>query len=122
MQSKEPTIMSVDLKKYRIRVHKAALHVLGDPKYIQLLVNPKDMAVAIRAVSKSVSGDQVHVVSKARMQSDFSYEIYSRPFIDKLREVVPGLELGHTYHISGVVLPKESVALYSLKTIKRVES
>ena len=26
--------MSIDLKKYCIRIHKACLHLIGDPKYI----------------------------------------------------------------------------------------
>jgi len=119
--SKTPTIMSVDLKKYRIRVHKAALHLMGDPKYIQLLVNPQEMAVAIRSVDQTMSGDQTHLVSPSRMKSDFSYEIYSQSFVKKLCEVVGGLDSGYSYHISGVVLHKEKVALYSLKTIRKME-
>ena len=39
--------MSIDLKKYCIRIHKACLHLIGDPKYIQILVNLDDMAVVI---------------------------------------------------------------------------
>lgn len=114
------TTMSVDLKKYRIRLHKSALHLLGDPKYIQLLVNPQEMVVAILPVEKSVPGNQVHAVSQLRMQSDESVEIYSQSFIKKLCNVIGGLDGGHTYHISGVVLQRGNVALYSLKTIKRV--
>ena len=43
-----------DLKKNRIRIHKLTLHMLGDPEYIQLLVNPQDSMIAIR---KSVRKD-----------------------------------------------------------------
>ena len=32
------TQISIDLKKFRIRVHKESLHLIGDPKYIQFLV------------------------------------------------------------------------------------
>ena len=46
------TTISVDVKKYRIRVFKKALHQIGDPDFIRLLVNPTDMLVAIRAVDK----------------------------------------------------------------------
>lgn len=117
--SKLPTTMSVDLRKYRIRLHKSALHLLGNPKYIQLLVNPHDMVVAILPVKNTVPGDQVHTVSQIRMQSDESVEIYSQSFIKKLCDVIGGLDDGYTYHISGVVLQKGNVAVYSLKTIKR---
>ena len=33
------TQISIDLKKYRIRVHKESLHLIGDPAYIQFLVS-----------------------------------------------------------------------------------
>lgn len=32
--------ISLDMKKFRIRVYKATLNLLGPPKYIQLLVIP----------------------------------------------------------------------------------
>ena len=35
-------VLCIDLKKNRIRIHKLTLHMLGDPEYIQLLVNPQD--------------------------------------------------------------------------------
>ena len=44
--------LSVDLKKYCIRLHKATYRLIGQPKYIQLLVNPKERVVAVRAISK----------------------------------------------------------------------
>ena len=47
-----PVTLSIDLKKYRIRVHKSTLHLLGDPRYIQLLINPSDQIVAIRSVER----------------------------------------------------------------------
>ena len=39
MSDKEEGIVSIsiDMKKHRIRIHKATLHLLGDPKYIQIL-------------------------------------------------------------------------------------
>lgn len=112
--------ISFDLKKYRIRIYKSLLHKLGDPKYIQLLVNPEDMAVAVISVEKESSGDQTHKVSQRRMASDNSVEIYSRPFIDKLCAVVGGLEAGRSYRLSGALVPNEKAAVFSLKTIKPI--
>lgn len=56
--SNPTTTMCVDLKQFRIRIYKTTLHSLGDPKYIQILVNPNDKAVAIRSVDVEMSGDQ----------------------------------------------------------------
>ena len=116
-----PTSISVDLKKYRIRIFKNTIHLLGDPKHIQLLVSPSKMEVAIRAVESELPAAQTHKVNQHQMNSDNSFEIYSRTFVLKLCEVVGQLETTGTYRISGEVLPKQKVAVYSLKTIKKVE-
>lgn len=62
--------MSIDLKKYCIRIHKACLHLIGDPKYIQILVNLDDMAVVIRSVDHTLRGG-----SDTQSQSD-TVQIY----------------------------------------------
>ncbi len=121
MNSVMSTTMAVDLKKYRIRIHKATIHQLGDPKYIQLLVNPKTMEVAIRCVEKEFSGDQTHKVNTHRMKSDNSYEIYSRTFTTKLCEIIGGLEANYSYRFFGNILPAQRAAVFSLKTIKRID-
>ena len=117
-----PTSMSVDLKKYRVRIHKDALHRLGDPAFIQLLVSPRDTAVAIRAVETEYAGDAVHRVRKKLLESDNSVEIYSRSFIEKLCKIIEGsLDHGQCYRIAGAVIPGEKTAIYSLKTIQKID-
>lgn len=51
--------MAVDTKKYGIRIHKALFRQLGEPRYIQLLVNPDEGVVAIQTVDKEMSLWQV---------------------------------------------------------------
>ena len=38
-QARQQVTIAVDLKKYRIRIHRNTLALLGTPKYIQLLVS-----------------------------------------------------------------------------------
>lgn len=114
-------IMSFDLKKFRIRIHKSTIHTLGDPRYIHLLVNPEKRTVAVRAYNGTSPGKDAHRIKQSLMNSDNSYEIYSRPFVTKLCEVVGGLETECGYRISGVIVPSEKMAVYSLKTITRIE-
>ena len=111
-------ILSVDMKKYRIRIHKATLHKLGDPPYIQLLINPSSSIVALKAVDNSSSKDQTHRVSKKALESSNSIEIYSKFFIDKLNELVPDLSDGNCYHMTGSIVPSERMAVFSFKTLK----
>lgn len=68
-------VLCIDLKKNRIRIHKLTLHMLGDPEYIQLLVNPQDSMIAIR---KSVRKDYLaHRVRYSKADSRYCYELYS---------------------------------------------
>ena len=114
-----PTVLlSVDMKKYRIRIHKATLHLLGDPPYIQLLINPASSIVALKSVSRSTSKDQTHRVPKKTLRSSNSVEIYSKYFIDKLIELVPDLTDGNCYHMTGTIIPSENMAVFSFKTLR----
>ena len=64
---------------------------------------------------------QTHRIVEKRMHSENSYEIYSRPFIRKLREVEPGIEDGGAYRLTGSVIPSLKVAVFSLKTLQRMD-
>ncbi len=115
--------MCFDLRKYRIRLSHQVIHALGDPQYIQLLVHPEDMVVAVRAVSKEQPGDQTYRVAKQSMLPGNSFEIYSREFMERLCSVagdVGSFEAGASYHISGIVIPDNRVALYYLNTVKKL--
>lgn len=117
-----PTVLlSVDMKKYRIRIHKATLHMLGDPPYIQLLVNPSSSIVALKSVARSTSNDQTHRVPKKTLRSSNSVEIYSKTFIDKLIEIVPDLRDGNCYHMTGTIIPSENMAVFSLRSLHPFE-
>ena len=118
---KNPITMAVDLKKYGIRIHKTVFRMIGEPKNIQLLVNPTAKSVAIRAVSEPYSRDQTHRINKRRMRSDSSYEIYSKDFVKKLCMVVGGLDEGYGYRLTGRIVPEENTAVFSLNTIQRFE-
>lgn len=112
--------MAVDTKKYGIRIHKALFRHLGEPRHIQLLVNPVEGVVAIQTVEKEMSGGHTHRIKEKRMQSESSYEIYSRPFIRKLCEVAPNIEDGCAYRLSGSIIPPLKTAVFSLKTLQRM--
>lgn len=121
----EPTaaniMLSVDMKKYRIRIHKATLHKIGDPPYILLLINPESSVVALKAVKRASSKGQTHRVSKKALQSSNSVEFYSKSFIDKLNELVPDLNEGFCYHMTGRIVPAENMAVFSFKTLRPFE-
>ena len=52
--------ISIDLKEYCIRIHRTVYRMLGEPKYIQLLVNPDLGYVGIKASEKGVLDELAH--------------------------------------------------------------
>lgn len=113
--------IAVDTKKYGIRIHKALFRQLGKPRHIRLLVNPVEGVVAIQTVEKEMSGDQAHRIREKQMQSESSYEIYSRPFIQKLCEMEPDIKEGCSYRLSGNIIPALKTAVFSLRTLQRMD-
>lgn len=113
--------IAVDMKRYGLRIHKPCYRMLGEPKYIQLLVNPDEMVVAIRGVERALTRDSIHKINEKRMYSDHSYEIYSRSFVKKLCEVVDGLDEGYSYRLIGEGVPSQKTVVFSLKTLQKIE-
>lgn len=113
--------ISIDLKKFRIRVHKESLHLIGDPKYIQFLVNINNRLVAIRAVEKEQVDLQTHRVDQTRMESDFSFEIYSRPFIERLCKEFDCFKEGNTYRLTGTAIQSERIAVFPLDSLQKID-
>lgn len=113
--------ISIDLKKFRIRVHKESLHLIGDPKYIQFLVNINSRLVAIRAVEKEQVDLQTHRVDQTRMESDFSFEIYSRPFIERLCKEFDCFNEGNSYRLTGTAIQTEQIAVFPLDSLQKID-
>lgn len=120
--SRQLAQISIDLKKSRIRIHKVALHQIGDPLYIHLLVNTEARQVAIRSVDAKKFDSAAHKVKPSAMDSDFSYEIYSQPFVEKLRKEFDCFHAGTSYRLTGVVIPEERMCVFPLSSIHPIES
>lgn len=110
--------MSIDVKKSRLRIHKESLHLIGDPPFIQLMVSVPTRQVAIRSLDRETSGDQAYRVSRSRMISEESVEIYSRPLIDKLQSEFGCFKEEATYRLTGIVLPDERAVVFPLSTLQ----
>ena len=110
-------IISVDLKKNRIRIHKSTLHLLGDPPYIQLLVNPDKQIVAVRSLDRYVSGDQVHRITRKALESDNSIEIYSQLLSLKLMDTSACFSRGGLFKLTGIFVPSEQLAVFPMKSL-----
>jgi len=110
----------IDMRKKRIRIHKQTLHMLGDPKFIQLLVNPTSQAIAIRC---STSKDyNAHRVQWQLLSDNQCCEIYSKYLVETISAAVMYLDKMNTYRIPGKLCSKEKLAYFNLKDASCVNS
>lgn len=107
-------IVCIDLKKNRIRVHKITLHLLGDPDFIQLLVNPKSGILAIKGtIPEDYLGLRIH----KEMLDGNCYEIHSKELLQTLRKVRTDWENNRSYRIYGECDANNSIAQFNMKDI-----
>lgn len=119
-QTQQQVTIAVDLKKYRIRIHRNTLALLGTPKYIQLLVSPSAKMMAIQGVDTRTRF--THRVNLSALRPDNSYEIYSSLFVSQLLALVTDLDDKCTYRLTGEIIAAENAAIFPLSTLQEVES
>lgn len=110
-----PIQITIDMKKSRLRIFKSTLHHLGDPKYIMLLANPEKKLIAIKAQEKRSRESCDFQVSKQRLLSDNSIEIYGDLFVHKLNDITDIFKDGNTYSINGKLVDSDRAALFQLQ-------
>lgn len=108
-------ILCIDLKKNRIRIHKLTLHLLGDPDYIQLLVNPSEGVIAIR---RSFPNDHLaHRVKLEELPDGTCCELYSTDLLQTLRQVNEDWQNNCSFRLYGNVNKTEGIAWFAMKNI-----
>ena len=115
-QTQQQVTIAVDLKKYRIRIHRNTLALLGTPKYIQLLVSPSAKMMAIQGVDTRTRF--THRVNLSALRPDNSYEIYSSLFVSQLLALVTDLDAKCTYRLTGEIITEENAAVFPLNTLQ----
>ncbi|WP_310602755.1 hypothetical protein [Anaerosporobacter sp.] len=86
--------------------------MLGDPNYIQFLVNPECKSIAVRS---SIPQDYLAQKIKCPLLSGKQCcEFYSKFLIKSLRSVCFDLKNKHTYRINGILIKKENLATFDM--------
>lgn len=113
-------LMTLDIKRNRFRVHKATLKKLGDPKYVQFLINPEEMFIAILGTDKPLAGGTANKVNLIEMPNH-SVEFYSNALLEGVINMIGLLDFRYSYRLTGEVDIANRVAYFSMKTLKRNE-
>jgi hypothetical protein len=106
----KPAIL-VDLKKYRIRIHKNTLHAIGNPGYILLMVNPEERTLAV--LGGDSSDPRAHKITLTSVNQK-SIELYSRSLVRNLRVLCNDWQNNQSYRLYGEIISNEGVAQFHM--------
>lgn len=113
-------IMTIDLKRNRFRIHKSTLSKMGMPQYVQFLINPEEMFIAILGSDRPLAGGTANRVKLVQM-SNKSIEFYSNTLLYALVNMIGTLDFQYSYRMSGEVDVANRVAYFSMRTLKKNE-
>ena len=115
--------LTLDMKRNRIRIYRATLRALGDPAYIQFLINPEELYIAILGSEIPLSGGTANRVKipNSRLDGKLSVEFYSAALLDGIYSIFGVLDREYNYHLTGEIDQVNRVAYFSLCTLKRIE-
>ena len=108
-------MLTLDMKKQRIRIFKQTLHELGDPGYIQLLINPEQKTIVIKACKKDA-----FLSHRMKVEKDCDCELYSTQLMHHLRLLDDHLEESVTYSAAGLIDDRRHLALFRLEDLNPV--
>ena len=113
----ERVSITIETKRSSIRLHNALYRCLGEPQYVQLLVNPTGKKFCIKSVDSMSASAQPIKVYKPKTP-DKNYEIYSCTLVRKLLDELNLPDENLSYRVHGVALTTEHIAIFSFATLE----
>ena len=107
-----PAAITVDLKKNRIRIYKTAIHLLGDPAFLLLLVNPEDRSICVSCGDPN--DKRSHRVRLSALKGGNSFELNSKSLCTALMDVCPEWSDSHSYRCYGELVPGMGIVRFPL--------
>lgn len=117
----QPIIITLDCKKPRLRIHKATIHQMGDPKYIQLMINPENRRIALRGVDRHIPGQQEIRVDRQVANVEDSVDWYSSDLMVQLCSAFPEIEHGCSYNLTGTLFANKRAAFFDMSSLTLIE-
>ena len=109
-------VMSIDPKKYRLRIHKQTLKLLGDPEFVQLLISPAEGAIIVQGRSERETGGQEIPVTFDKPGPSGTFEIYSMELINRIRRHFPALDRERLTRLTGRFMNEDACVCFPLST------
>ena len=115
------TTIGMDVARNRIRINSSTLRAIGNPPFVQLLVNPESRVVAIRAADRDEPREQTYRIPRSIANTDNSAVITSQSFMALLKDAFPSLNPKNSYQLSGIIVPSERITLFSIDTMRIIQ-
>ena len=112
--------MTIDLRRNRFRIHGETLKHLGNPAYIQFLVNPEDLFIAILGSDRPLVGGTANKVTLYKSKAA-NAEFYSCTLMNGIFRIYGTLDYRYSYRLTGEIDTVNRVAYFSLRSITRIE-
>ena len=105
--------LRIDIKRYRMCIHRNALKEIGDPPFLHFCYNPEKKRLMVIGTWLE-DGRSVRV----RYDSHGSVYIHSKPLLTGIREVSNIMSESGSYLAEGEVRQKENQIIFSLADAK----
>ena len=115
-------MLTIDLKKNRLRVHKPVLKMLGSPPFVELLFSTRRGAIVILKCEKRIPGGKEIPVLFDKPANSGTFNIYSKELLTRIRTEFSGLDQNGIYHLSGVAVSGEDGICFPLSTLRSMEA
>ena len=119
-ENQSQALLTLDPVRNRIRIHRQTIRLLRNPAYVQFLVNPEELYIAVLGSDKPISGGTANKVRLSDTTQQ-SVEFYSSILLNNFSEMVGGFDLRSNYQLTGEIDPVNRVAYFSFKTVKQME-
>ena len=110
MITKAPAI-TIDCKRFRIRIHCTTLKALGNPKYAVLIINPADLTIGIMGTDKNEAG--AHRLYPDAVGRSY-VELRSTSLLKEINRVCGEIKLGGTYRVEGVKMANKNIVVFEI--------
>ena len=110
--------LSIDLKKHRIRIHRNTMRILGEPKYVLIMVNPEERTIAL---SRSAASEKrAHKIPPPRKDGRQEYEFYSTSLVQSLSRLNKYWHESGKYRMNAEYIATEGIVVFRMDQAEQI--
>ncbi len=113
--------LTISLRRNSFFINQNTVEKLGNPKYIQFLVNPKERTLAIMGTDEWLAGGSSNRVHPKLTKSGGVYEFFSMALLCKLADMIGLMDVRCNYRFLGEIDEQNRVAYFCADNLVRIE-